>query len=87
MFDRTVGDKAAKVPADDTVPCRTFPLVELLQSVYGLGEDRHCRRDRTVRLMWWAISCQTISAGHGRSTRVFVPAYLLDAELLHRLLC
>ena len=29
MLARTVSDKAAKVPAYNTVPCRTFALIEL----------------------------------------------------------
>lgn len=46
----TVCDKAAKVPADNAMPCCTLPLVELK------GVSIRCeimgRVQRTVRLMW-----------------------------------
>jgi hypothetical protein len=46
----TVGDEAAKVSANDTVPCCTLPLVKL--SRVSVNGERGAVLRRTVRLMW-----------------------------------
>ena len=51
-----MGDEAAEVPANNTMPCCTLPLVEL--STISVSRERGIARRQTVRLMWWAISCK-----------------------------
>jgi hypothetical protein len=79
----TVGDEAAKVPANNAMPCCTLPLVEL--------EDVSIRcslldmLQRTVRLMWWAISCGCVSHNHPGVVCLFTcgDTNLLNCVLLH----
>lgn len=52
----TVGDKAAKVPADNAMPCCALSLVELKD--VSIRCELFDMLRRTVRLMWWAISCE-----------------------------
>lgn len=35
LSNRTVGDKASKIAADNAVPCRTLPLVECFLDMLG----------------------------------------------------
>jgi hypothetical protein len=79
----TVGDEAAKVPANNAMPCCALPLVELQDVSIRcklLGMLR-----RTVRLMWWAISCEFVSPYHPCVVCVFAyrDTNLLDCVLLH----
>ena len=83
----TVGDEAAKVPADNAMPCCALPLVEL--------EDVSIRckllgmLQRTVRLMWWVISCEFVSHYHPWDHPCVIPGFaysntnLLNCVLLH----
>lgn len=58
----TVCDEAAEVPADNAMPCCTLPLVEL--TGVSIRCEMLSRLRRTVRLMWWAISCGCVSHYH-----------------------
>jgi hypothetical protein len=55
----TVSDETAKVPADNAMPCCALPLVELKDVSIRCKLLEMLRR--TVRLMWWAISCRFVS--------------------------
>lgn len=83
----TVGDEAAEVPANNAMPCCALPLVEL--------EDVSIRckllgmLQRTVRLMWWAISCEFVSHYHPWDHPCVISGFaysntnLLNCVLLH----
>ena len=58
----TVGNEAAKVPADNAMPCCALPLVEL--NGVSIHREMLGMLRRTVRLMWWAISCECVSHYH-----------------------
>jgi hypothetical protein len=55
----TVCDKAAKVPADNAMPCCALPFVELY--IVSIRLEIVATLRLTVRLMWWAISCDDVS--------------------------
>jgi len=82
----TVCDKAAKVPANNAMPCCALSLVELY--IVSIRLEILATLRLTVRLMWWAISYDGVSQAILALLYDYtaIDTNLLDCVLLHRVL-